>query len=75
VSDPGAISVMRVAFFEHRSLVGHRSPKEADVYKDGALLPDCGRHDTGCVLFRKRTTFGGWWVTIRVDGSDPKGRI
>ena len=76
VSDPSAIHRMRIAFFLSRSLVRHRDPRTAVVYKDGVPLPNCTSWaSTGCVLFRTRTPHGGWWVTIRVNGDDPKGRI
>jgi uncharacterized repeat protein (TIGR01451 family) len=76
LSDPGAVHRMRIAFFESKGLVHHRSPKTAVVYKDGIALPDCTWFaSTGCVLFRTQTPHGGWWVTIRVNGDDPKGRI
>jgi hypothetical protein len=76
VSDPSAVHRMRIAFFESKSLVRHRSVKTAVVYKDGIALPDCTSFSsTGCVLFRLKTHHGGWWVTIRVNGDDPKGRI
>lgn len=76
LSDPGAVHRMRIAFFESKGLVHHRSPKTAVVYKDGIALPDCTWFaSTGCVLFRTTTPHGGWWVTIRVNGDDPKGRI
>jgi hypothetical protein len=67
---------MRIAFFLSKSLVRHRDPRTAIVYKDGVPLPNCTSWaSTGCVLFRTRTPHGGWWVTIRVNGDDPKGRI
>jgi uncharacterized repeat protein (TIGR01451 family) len=76
LSDPGAVHRMRIAFFESKALVHHRSPRTAVVYKDGIALPDCSTFaSTGCVLFRLSTRHGGWWVTIRVNGDDPKGRI
>ncbi len=41
VSDPSAIHRMRIAFFLSRSLVRHRNPRTAIVYKDGVPLPNC----------------------------------
>ena len=76
VSNPSAIHRMRIAFFLSKSLVRHRDVRHAVVYKDGVPLPNCTSWaSTGCVLFRTRTPHGGWWVTIRVNGDDPKGRI
>ena len=76
VSDPSAVHRMRIAFFLSKSLVRHRDVRHAVVYKDGVPLPNCTSWaSTGCVLFRTRTPHGGWWVTIRVNGDDPKGRI
>ncbi len=51
--------------------------RHAVVYKDGVPVPNCPSWaSTGCVVFRTYgRPHGGWRITIRVDGSDPKGRI
>jgi uncharacterized repeat protein (TIGR01451 family) len=91
VSNPDAIRAMRIVFFESPRLVQGRDVRSAVVYKDGVPVTDCanvggflalGRHHhprpsqaTPCVAWRHRTFHGGWWIVLRVDGSDPKGRI
>ena len=89
VSNPDAINVMRVIFFEAPRLVHGRDVGDAVVYKDGAPVANCrnvggfltaGRHhhpgnETPCVAWRHRTFHGGWWISLRVSGTDPKGRI
>ncbi len=95
VSNPDAIHLMRIIFFESPKLVHGRDVRDAVVYKDGVPVPDCsdvggflvltGHHhhhhhpkpsqELPCVNWRHRTFHGGWWISMRVDGSDPKGRI
>ncbi|MGZ5297144.1 MAG: choice-of-anchor L domain-containing protein [Actinomycetota bacterium] len=75
VSNPSAITRMFVKFFERPQLTHGTSVKDAIVYKDGVPLPDCIPFGDPCVRQRKRTSNGGWRITVRVDGSDPKGRI
>jgi hypothetical protein len=88
VSDPSAIEKMFVKFLEAPELTNGASAKDAMVYKDGVLVPNCGTvaslsasgHSkrstvTPCVLRRRTTSRGGWRITLRVDGNDPKGRI
>lgn len=81
VSDPGAVTKMKVIFIEAPSLVGGVSPSLAKVYKDGVLLPDCPPPPvhpsvTGpCVRRRGSTEAGGWRIKILATGEEPKGRI
>jgi hypothetical protein len=89
VSDPSAITKMFVKFVEKAKLTHGASVETAVVYKDGVPVPDCGqtialtlgKHHpkpplaTPCVFRRETTSHGGWRITVRVDGSDPKGRI
>jgi hypothetical protein len=77
VSDPSAITRMFVKFIEKPALTHGASVKDADVYKDGVLLPDCSKssRSTPCVLRRRATSNGGWRITVRVGGNDPKGRV
>ncbi|MEP6973485.1 MAG: hypothetical protein ABI869_04995 [Actinomycetota bacterium] len=81
VSDPSAVTKMKVIFIEAPSLVGGVSASLAKVYKDGVLLPDCPSGPvnpsvTGpCVRRRDSTTAGGWRIRILATGDDPRGRI
>src|SRR5581483_3750171 len=81
ITDPGAFRRIRVKFLESHSLVDGLSPKVAQVYKDGLLLPNCkedGRipaGQTACVRRRIRTKSGGWKIVVVANGDDPKGRI
>lgn len=76
ISDPGAIDSMRVVFVEAPSLTHGAKVKTASVYKDGVLLPNCKKKITiMCVGDRDNTHGGGWRITVRVDGNDPKGRV
>lgn len=76
ISDPNAVGIMRVIFIESPSLTHGANVKTAGVYKDGVLLPNCKKKvKIMCVDDRDRTKHGGWRITVRVDGSDPKGRI
>lgn len=77
VSDPSAIGKMNVVFFESPALVNHLRPRFAKVYKDGVLLPLCKNAPgaTTCVKDRDSTPGGGWKITIRATGEDPRGRI
>ncbi len=88
VSDPAAIQRMRIVFFEAPRLVHGADPADAVVYKDGTPVSDCRIVGGGatpsspgppnalpCVFWRHQTSGGGWWISMRVDGSDPKGRI
>jgi hypothetical protein len=75
VSDPSAISKMKVIFIEAPSLTHGAKVTTARVYKDDVLLPNCkGKVRIMCVADRKGTKGGGWRITIKVDGSDPHGR-
>lgn len=76
ISDPSAIATMRVIFIESPTLTNGASVKTAKIYKDGILLPNCKKKiKIMCVGERKRTDGGGWRITVRVDGMDPKGRV
>lgn len=77
VSNPSAIERMFVKFLEKPHLTNGASVKDAIVYKDGVPVPDCGNvgGQTPCVVRRRSTSNGGWRITVRVDGSDPKGRV
>jgi hypothetical protein len=77
ISDPSAVGVMLVKFIETPALTHGANVKTASVYKGDVLLPNCKKKvlKIMCVSDRDRTKGGGWRITIRVDGQDPRGRI
>lgn len=76
ISDPNAIGIMKITFIESASLTNGASVKTARVFKDNVLLPNCKKKvKIMCVADRNRTDGGGWRITVRVDGTDPKGRV
>ena len=75
ISDPNAVGIMLVKFFESPALTHGANVKTAKVYKDDVLLPNCRKNlKIMCVSDRDRTKGGGWRITIRVNGQDPHGR-
>jgi hypothetical protein len=75
ISDPNAVSKMKVIFIESPALAQGENVKTAKIYKDDVLLPNCkGKIKIMCVSERDRTKGGGSRFTIRVDGHDPHGR-
>lgn len=76
ISDPNAIGIMKVIFIESPSLTHGAKVKKVGVYKDDVRLPNCERQiKIMCVANRDRTTVGGWRITIKVNGQDPRGRV
>jgi hypothetical protein len=76
ISDPNAIGIIKVIFIESPSLTHGAKVKKVGVYKDDVLLPNCERKiKIMCVANRDRTTVGGWRITIKVNGEDPRGRV
>ena len=76
ISDPNAIGLMKIVFIESPSLTHGALVKTARVYKDNVLLSNCkNRFQILCVGDRARTDVGGWRITVRADGHDPKGRV
>jgi hypothetical protein len=81
VSDPDAISEMRVTFVEAPSLTHGGRAEDAIAYKDGVPVEDAlvGVPDRDqpkpCIVSRSTGSDGRWEITFLVDGSDPKGRI
>ena len=81
VSNPSAITKMRVKFIEAPQLTHGGSAQDAIAYKDGVPVEDCvppiphhGR-PMPCVVWRFTTSLGAWQVTLLVGGEDPRGRI
>jgi hypothetical protein len=76
ISDPSAIGLMKVVFKESPSLTDGADVNTANVYKDGVLIPNCGEHvRTQCISHRDITKSGGWRITFKTTGLDPRGRI
>jgi hypothetical protein len=81
VSDPEAITEMRVTFVESPSLTHGDLAEDAIAYKDGTpvedALPDVPDQDQPKprIVSRYTGSDGRWEITFLVDGTDPKGRI
>jgi uncharacterized repeat protein (TIGR01451 family) len=81
VSDPSAITQMRVKVKNAPRLTHGGSAQDAVAYKDGVPVPDCAPKVPGqarempCIVWRFTNSHGGWQITFLVDGNDPKGRI